>query len=156
MQFFRIPWHKMGKDPLHIIHKQFIEISTDDVTDAREIEGRYKELIKQINSPSFEDCFKDLLPPDQHLLIERMEINLGKFNKKDLFSEFGIHLGYALREALLTNISQKSSSIAEAAKKGKSGRLKEPLRGNGYGKSSEVASSLKGPFEAFVFFLERG
>lgn len=149
----------MAKVPLNIIHKQVLEISTDNVKDAQEIERRYMELIKQINTPSFENCFEDLLPPDQHLLIERMEIDLGKFNKNNLFNELGTHLNFALREALKKNISKKISITIEKDKNGQTARSNgshETLIGTGIGKTSETLSLLKGPFEIFAFFLEKG
>lgn len=149
----------MSIETKNIIHKQVIEIITDNVTDAQDIERRYKELIKQINTSSFENCFEDLLPPNQHLYIDRIEIDLGKFNKTNLFSELGTQLSFALREAIKKNISQKShltSKIEKSTKTSSFDRQHATLEKIEEGETSTSSSFLEGPFEIFVFFLEKG
>ena len=117
------------------------------------------EIIKQINTTSFENCFEDLLPPNQHLLIERMEIDLGKFNKNNLFNELGTHLNHALRVALKKNISHNTSITSEKEKNGQtssSNSSHKSLIGTEISKTPETTSLFKGPLEIFIFFLEKG
>jgi hypothetical protein len=141
----------MKKEGLHIIHKQVIEISTTNVKDAREIEHGYQNLVKQINSFDFEKCFDGLLPPDQHLFIERLEIDLGEFSKHALFNQLGRQLGFALRSALLTHLSDSLSvSFVDAE------RSPDSKSVNSIHKSAAISTQLKTSFEILLFFLEKG
>lgn len=154
----------MALETKNIIHKQVIEIITDNVKDAQDIERRYNELIKQINTSSFENCFEGLLPPHQHLQVDRIEIDLGKFNKNNIFSELGTQLGIKLREALKQNITEKTNLTSENKESEKTSSFNRPQRSlveiekskSSKTSSSKTSSSLEGPFEILVFFLEKG
>src|SRR5690554_2368848 len=144
----------MAKEHFHTIHKQVIEITTDSAMDAKEIEDRYKELVLQINSRSFEDCFDDLVEPHQHLFIERMEIDLGKMNKKFLFNSFGTRLGQALRTALLKKLAKESLEAKDLNRRPV--KLHNSQPGGLISQPSGALAPLSEPFEVFLFFLEKG
>lgn len=144
----------MGKSPIHIIHRQFVELSTANADEAREIQVRHQELLEQLKSPDFEACFDDLLSPDQHLIIERLEVDLGSVSKNELYRAFGGQLGQALRHMLLENIAHSSKAM-EGTAYDKDRGPKASLRGR-QGNPAAVKSILSGPFATLVFYLENG
>lgn len=144
----------MGKSLIHIIHRQIVELSTSNADEAREIQVRNQELLEQLKSPAFEACFDDLLSPDQHLIIERLEINLGSVSKKELYRTFGSQLGQALRNMLLENIAHGSEAM-EGTAYDKERRPEVALRGR-QGNPAAVKSILSGPFAILMFYLENG
>ncbi len=142
----------MFAEPSHIIHKEVLEINTGNTMQARNVEKNFKGLLRAITANEIEKCFDDLLLPNEHLVIEKLEINLGIFKKDMLYEELGPRLSVALKKALH---QAKSQANQRAHFLRLNGDINDPLN-TFSGKKENFSSHIHGQFEIFICYLEKG
>ena len=77
----------MNKRSKHIIQKQVLELTTSGSQKSFVWDRNAEELIRTVLNPAIEQCFDEYDAPDQDLIIERIEIDLGSFSRGGMTGE---------------------------------------------------------------------
>jgi hypothetical protein len=77
----------MSKVSKHIIQKQVLELTASGSKKSFEWDSHAEELIRTVLNPAIEECFDAFDAPGQHLIIERIEIDLGNFPPSGMAAE---------------------------------------------------------------------
>lgn len=93
----------------HIINKEIIELTVDDKESAAVIERMVNVLLVNGLQKEMEILFDKICKSEEHLLIDKIEIDLGVLNCTDFKNEFTSHL--------LTELKKKISDSYNTAKR---------------------------------------
>lgn len=152
----------MGKAQTHIIKRQVLEVELPSQSAAHELQNRISEVYKREITRALTDLFDRIGSPDENIVIDRLNVDLGRVNYKNLESEFPEKVRKKVEEALNTLISQaKVSGDTERNETapGK-GTLKDFLRMKytepGGGSSVEIRSANVSDLDRLVYFLKTG
>lgn len=77
----------MNRQYTSIIQRQVLEISAAGSASGLEWERYAAAYMRDFIAPAIEACFRDLPYPDQHLVIEKLEIDLGTFSRSGFEKE---------------------------------------------------------------------
>ena len=148
----------MTRPHRHIIQRQVLEISTSDLRQARYWESQTDSLLAEVIAPALERCFGAIVPAGEHLVIERLEIDLGVFSAAQLRRELGERLSKAIRAALAQKLAQARSAPASGNTPGSlPAALEMSLPAPAGGSEPAVLLSKDDSlFEIFLFFLQNG
>lgn len=67
----------------HIIQREVFEVSTPSLATTQEWEARTSAMLRDLIQPTLESCFDAIAQENQHLIIDRLEIDLGIISEKD-------------------------------------------------------------------------
>ncbi len=96
-------------DLRHMIHRQLFELTAQTGTPAWEWDRASADLHRNHLLPVLEACFGEADKKGEHLIIDRLEIDLGVFSGKDAFAK---EAGERLREKLLIILQGKRNEAA--------------------------------------------
>ncbi|WP_157963029.1 contractile injection system tape measure protein [Chitinophaga deserti] len=96
-------------DLRHMIHRQLFELTAHTGTPAWEWDRASADLHRNHLLPVLEACFDEADKKGEHLIIDRLEIDLGVFSGKDAFAK---EAGERLREKLLIILHGKRNEAA--------------------------------------------
>lgn len=77
----------MSSSNLHIIQKQVVDITLPDMRSAMEWEDRERDIFTGMIRNQLERCLDEFQTGDEHLVIEKLQIDLGSFTMKNLYDE---------------------------------------------------------------------
>lgn len=77
----------MSKESKHIIQKQVLELIASHSKKSFEWDRNAEELIRTVLNPAIEQCFDECDAPGQHLIIDKIEIDLGSFSSVGMAEE---------------------------------------------------------------------
>jgi hypothetical protein len=87
----------------HVIQKQLFFFSASDGKQAREWEGKLHSIIHSVINPSIERCFTELSTTNEHLVIDKLEIDLGILNNQS-----PVDLERVVKEQLISQLHKDS------------------------------------------------
>jgi hypothetical protein len=132
----------MARDT-HIIHRVNLEIDVPDVRLANQLKDDSVRLLYNEILPKLEKYMDTLVPPEEHIQLNQLNINIENLSEENFEEEF--------TWSFLQAFHEKTETIVEPALLQKSHLNKE--------EDEEVAakySKERSVFESFLFFLETG
>ncbi len=104
----------MTRDNRHIIQRQVWQLEVAGFNDSnelqREMSNRNRDILESI-----EEVFSELSTPDQIIRFDRLEVDLGSFQKDVFFDQLKKRLSVQLKETVLDNIPSSSQSYQETS-----------------------------------------
>lgn len=123
----------------HIIRRQFLQIELNgSVSDGLTLQRSLPELCRHWLMPALEKVLDRCAPHNEHLLIERLEIDAGTIQLDRLEHDLTAEVAQALEHSLRQRNSTGESTTAKI-----SGRV-------------TVTSEQQNIYEAFIYFLKTG
>lgn len=119
------------KTPSHAIGVQTWEVESDAPERVQELQDALSDLNREVLAALLEECFSEAVPPGRHLVLDRIELDLGTIVWERMREDIPSRLRERLREAL-------PFLTAEAPRAG-------------------TSSQSRGfPLDAFALYLQRG
>ncbi len=158
----------------HMIHRQLFELTACTAQPAWEWDRVSADFHRDLLLPVLEACFSEADKSGEHLVIDRIEVDLGVFGGRE---DFVKQAGDRLRERLVLGIREKrqeasangshrtstsSLSITTIPAAGKTDQQTDDNRMNPAGKTKRSESGLalmhekEAPVAAFLYFLRSG
>jgi hypothetical protein len=134
----------MSNIKLHIIQKQVIDIILPNATVALEWEATQRRDFATLINKQLERCFDDYDKNGNHLIIERLDIDLGIFTTNDL------------REEMPGRLYSKLYKILEHSKESITGIRTTESYYSETPNADRFYSGLQGELEALFVFLDKG
>ena len=120
--------------PTHIIHKQKVHLRTGMSANAFQLQNRISDLFRNGLASKIENLFDQFSPDENILRIDKLELDLGIVNEKNLESEFSQQL-----------IEQLSHSLSkQQAENTKPGLINAKIR------------QQRSLLDSLIYFLEHG
>ena len=138
----------MMTDSRHIIHRETIELSGSFYQQVQKLESDANRITTSIIHPEIERCFDSLIAGNDHVVIDKIEIDLGVFSPDGFEREIKARLQHQLISALNKFLSKRSFVRNPAAHP--EGSL---LSGSDH---SEMARSPSLLLDALLYYLHHG
>ena len=135
----------MSNKKLHIIQKQVIDITLPNATAALEWEATQRRDFTTSINKQLERCFDDYDKNGDHLIIEKLDLDLGVFTTSDLQEEMPGRLYSKLYKILEEHSKEAITGMRDTV----SYYSETPKAGRFY-------SGQQGQLEALFFFLDKG
>jgi hypothetical protein len=135
----------MSNKKLHIIQKQVIDITLPNATAALEWEATQRRDFTTLINKQLERCFDDYDKNGNHLIIEKLDVDLGVFTMDNLQEEASRRLYSKLYETLQEHSKTTIFVGSESAERSYS----ETSTDRSY-------SGQEGRLEALFYFLNKG
>ncbi len=130
----------------HIIHKQLIDIHIEDKAMAKAWQNKISAYYKNKILPALEKACDELITPDRHIRIEKLELDLGMIGNGDLRPELTARLVRKFREKILNTSYERLLLVTEE----NSDKIHIPS-------GVEVRPEKDGTtYDAIVYFIENG
>lgn len=91
-----------------------LDVSVRDIAAAHALRPRIEAMTRRLIPQILDQVFDALLPPDQHLQLPRLELDLGVLRPAHLEDDLGKALGAALADALATALHRARQTPGEA------------------------------------------
>lgn len=158
----------------HIIHRQLFELTAQTGHPAWEWDRTTADFHRDLLLPVLEACFLEADRRGEHLVIDRLEIDLGVFAGREIFSK---EAGGRLHEQLVPELRAKRQEAAARGsiipspdnqpdrattqtEKNATSRQEDPANGSGEKKRRVIPAALmdtaEAPLAAYLFFLAEG
>ena len=136
----------MSDKKLHIIQKQLIDITLPNATVALEWEASKRRDFTALINTQLERCFDDYDKNGDHLVIEKLDIDLGVFTMNNLKEEVSGRLYSKLYETLQERSKETILTGTEATERNYAETSK----------TDRFYTGQQGKLEALVYFLNKG
>jgi hypothetical protein len=140
----------MDRAETHIIQRQVFDLSTSSSKEGFECQRRVSGYLQHIINPQLEVCFNQLQLGNRHLVIDKLEIDLGTFTIESFEKEAAARLAELL--------SSQLRSYMEAARQGKKATHhhthKDTADSEVFSNSSEAVVHLIQDAKAFQMVLQ--
>jgi hypothetical protein len=145
----------MNNGSKHIIQKQVLELSAPGSKKSFEWDRHAEELIRTVLNPAIEECFDACDTPGHHLIIDKIEIDLGNFPPGGMAAE--------LKKRLIDKMSRQLRDFSFDSTfdyQTKKNRADNPVYEFGEkqkaGKASMKLSKQSALFKALLEFFQSG
>jgi len=134
------------KSQTHIIHKQLLDLHIGDQTKAKEWQNEISEYYKKEILPALEKACDEMITPDRHIRIDKIELDMGMVKNGDLRPELAAKLVRKFKEEILNTSYDRLRLVTEEI----SDTIHIP--------SGVVASPEKDrtTFDTLVYYIENG
>lgn len=133
----------------HLIYKQIFEVEFPTRQEALDGQHRLSQLSKRGLLNQLQQVFDEMVSPDDHLRIRRLEVDLGELSVDNFEEELAGKLTSQLQDHLRRH--------AQYARKNRSnGRSKSTLQNNQNAAEVGIASSHQKAKELFTTFIQTG
>ena len=75
---------RLSGTQIHIIRKQVADLVVEREKNARTIQDQFSNLLKNKLNTNLDNLFSSVVPADKHLRIDKLEIDLGKIDRKEI------------------------------------------------------------------------
>jgi hypothetical protein len=106
------------KTPSHAIGVQTWEVESDAPERVQELQDALSDLNREVLTPLLEECFSEAVPPGRHLVLDRIELDLGTIAWERMREDIPSRLRERLRDALPFLTAEASSAGSPSASRG--------------------------------------
>ena len=147
----------MDTQSKHIIQKQVLEISTSNSATDLEWERKASVFLRDVISPAIETCFNNLSSLNHHLIVDKLELDLGTIAHNDFEKEAGKRLMEQLNDRLQFFFREDLREKDFDGQQKKRNEDREHVRKKGPGReNAELINNPKALQLALLFFLKHG
>lgn len=147
----------MNTQSNYIIQKQVLEISASSSASNFEWERKASGFLRDIISPVIESCFRDLSPINQHLVIDKLELDLGTFTHAGFEKEAGKRLMELLNDRLRSychgDSGEKDFDRQQNSRKEDRGEIRKKVTGK---ENAQLINNPKALQLVLLHFLKHG
>ncbi|ELR72088.1 hypothetical protein C900_01830 [Fulvivirga imtechensis AK7] len=131
----------------HIIHRQLIDIKVADKAEAQRWQNEFSAYYKSAVLQALERACDELCPENEHIRINKLEIDIGKISRGKLRPELTRDLVRKFQEEILKVASEKLYLVSQVTTSAKSGVPE------GVATISGKTASL---YDTVIYYLEYG